>query len=192
MHTIQTTMPDPRLRPFVRCFAQLEISAQASSLAQTGLAQLEHTLPFYLRGQPTMDYWSGSRAALPRIHFVGAHTRSPGCAYFTGSVSAFGIFLKAFASWQLFRIPPAQFADQEFPGPRKCSDRGLLNSGSSSPSVKPFVTGSSYRLRLCCPLPSVPVRRRGRWRPNWRFARGIRVNEAFTSASQVLLAYDRP
>ena len=27
---------------------------------------------------------------------------------------AFGIFLKPFASWQLFRIPPAEFADQKF------------------------------------------------------------------------------
>jgi AraC-like DNA-binding protein len=114
MHTIQTAMPDSRLTPFVRCFAQREISAQASSLAQTSLAQLEHTLAFYLRGQPTMDYWSGNRAVLPRVHFVGTQTRSPGCAYFTGHVLAFGIFLKPFASWQLFRIPPAQFADQEF------------------------------------------------------------------------------
>jgi AraC-like DNA-binding protein len=114
MHTIQMAMPDSRLTSFVRCFAQREISAQASSLAQTGLAQLEHTLAFYLQGQPTMHYWSGTTAVLPRIHFVGAHTRSPGCAHFTGSVSAFGIFLKPFASWKLFRIPPAQFAGQEF------------------------------------------------------------------------------
>lgn len=114
MHTIQPATPDPRLEPFVRCFAQREISAQASSLAQTALAQLEHTLAFYLQDRPTMHYWSGRTAVLPRIHFVGAHMRSPGCAYFTGSVSAFGIFLKPFASWQLFRIPPAQFAGQEF------------------------------------------------------------------------------
>ncbi len=114
MHTIQMSMPDSRLRSFVRCFAQREISAQTSSLAQTALAQLEHTLSFYLQGRPTMHYWSETTAVLPPIHFVGAHTRSPGRAYFTGSVSAFGIFLKPFASWQLFRIPPAQFADQDF------------------------------------------------------------------------------
>lgn len=114
MHTIETARPDARLTPFVRCFAQREISMQASVIAQTGLAQLEHTLAFYLRDRPTMHYWSGSTAVLPRIHFVGAHMRSPGRAYFTGSVSAFGIFLKPFASWQLFRTPPAQFVGQEF------------------------------------------------------------------------------
>lgn len=114
MHTIQMAVPNSRLTAFVRCFAQREISAPVSSLAQTALAQLEHTLAFYLQGRATMHYWSGSTAVLPRIHFVGAHTRSPGCAYFSGSVLAFGIFLKPFASWQLFRIPPAQFAEQEF------------------------------------------------------------------------------
>lgn len=114
MHTIRSAKPDPRLRPFVRCFAQREICVQGSPLIQTALAQLEHTLSFCLRGQATMHYRSGSAAVIPRIHFVGAHTRSPGCAYFAGQVLAFGIFLKPFASWQLFRIPPAQFAEQEF------------------------------------------------------------------------------
>ncbi|SRR5579884_434469 len=114
MHTIQTATPDPRLAPFVLCFAQREISADASPLVQTGLAQLEHILAFYLQGRATMHSCSGTIAVLPRIHFVGAHTRSPGWAYFTGAVSAFGIFLKPFASWQLFRIPPAEFAGQDF------------------------------------------------------------------------------
>ena len=114
MHTIQTAMPDSRLISFVRCFAQREISEPASSVAQTCLAQLEHTLAFYLQGRATMHYWSGNTAVLPRIHLVGATSRSPGCAYCTGSVSAFGIFLKPFASWQLFRIPPAEFAEQHF------------------------------------------------------------------------------
>lgn len=39
-----------------------------------------------------------------------------GCFSFTGSVLSFGIFLRPFASWQLFRIPPAEFADQQFEG----------------------------------------------------------------------------
>jgi AraC-like DNA-binding protein len=114
MHTIWSVLPDPRLRPFVRCFAQREISVQASSLVQTVLAGLEPILGFHFSGQPTMDYWSGARAAIPRMHFLGTPTRSPGCLSFTGCVLGFGIFLKPFASWQLFRIPPVQLADQEF------------------------------------------------------------------------------
>jgi AraC-like DNA-binding protein len=114
MHTIQSARPEPRLRPFVRCFAQREMCVQTSSLVQASLAQLEHTLSFNLADPPVMHYLSGKRAFIPRIHLVGAQTRSPGCASFTGSVLAFGIFLQPFASWQLFRIPPAQFVDQEF------------------------------------------------------------------------------
>ncbi|HEX4769553.1 MAG TPA: helix-turn-helix domain-containing protein [Bryobacteraceae bacterium] len=114
MHTIRSAMPDPRLKPFVRCFAQREISAQTSSLVETALASLEHIVSFCFSGQPTVDHWSGTSAVVPRIHFFGTQTRSPGCFSFTGSVLAFGIFLKPFASWQLFRIPPAQFADRNF------------------------------------------------------------------------------
>jgi AraC-like DNA-binding protein len=114
MHTIRSAMPDPRLKPFVRCFAQREISVQASSFVETTMASLEHILSFSLSGQTTTHDRSGTSAIDPRIHFLGTQTRSLGCYSFTGSVLAFGIFFKPFASWQLFRIPPAQFADRKF------------------------------------------------------------------------------
>lgn len=63
-----------------------------------------------------MQYSSGKTALIPRIHVVGTQTRSLGCAYFTGSALAFGIFLNPFACWRLFRIPPIQLADQDFEG----------------------------------------------------------------------------
>jgi hypothetical protein len=114
MHTIRSAMPDLRLKPFVRCFAQREISVQTSSFVETALASLEPIVSFCLSGQTTTHHWSGTSAIDPHIPFLGTQTRSPGCFSFTGSVLAFGIFLKPFASWQLFRIPPAQFADQKF------------------------------------------------------------------------------
>jgi AraC-like DNA-binding protein len=114
MHTIRSAIPDDRLKPFVRCFAQREISVPTSPLAETALASLEHIVSFSLSGQTTTHHWSGRSAIDPRINIMGTQTRSPGCFSFTGSVLAFGIFLKPFASWQLFRIPPAQFADQKF------------------------------------------------------------------------------
>jgi AraC-like DNA-binding protein len=114
VHTIRSAEPDVRLRPFVRCFAQREIILQTSSLAETALASLEPILAFSLSGEPTLDYGSGPRAVVPRIHFFGTQTRSPGSFSFTGSVLGFGIFLKPFASWQLFRIPPAELSDQQF------------------------------------------------------------------------------
>jgi AraC-like DNA-binding protein len=114
MHTIRSAIPDPRLKPFVRCFAQREMSLQASSLAETALASLENILSFCLGCQSTTHHCSGSDAIDPVINFLGTQTRSPGWFSFTGTVLDFGIFLKPFASWQLFGIPPAEFADQKF------------------------------------------------------------------------------
>ena len=114
MHTIRSATPDPRLKPFVRCFAQREISVPTSSLAETALASLEHILSFRLSGETATHHWSGRSVIDPNVNILGTQTRSPGCFSFTGSVLAFGIFLRPFASWQLFRIPPAQFADQKF------------------------------------------------------------------------------
>jgi AraC-like DNA-binding protein len=48
------------------------------------------------------------------MHLFGTQTRPPGCFSFSGFFSTFAIIFKSLASWQLFRIPPAQFADQEF------------------------------------------------------------------------------
>ena len=116
MHTIQSAIPDARLRPFIRCFAQREISAQSSSVVESTMASLEHIASFRLGGQPTIDHCSGMSTVVPDIHFFGTQTRSLGYFSFTGSVLTFGIFLKPFASWELFRIPPAEFADQTFVG----------------------------------------------------------------------------
>ena len=114
MHTIRSAIPDPRLKPYVRCFAQREMSLQASSLNETALASLESILSFCLRGRSTTHHCFGSSAIAPNVNILGTQTRSPGCFSFTGSVLDFGIILKPFACWQMFRIPPAEFADRQF------------------------------------------------------------------------------
>jgi hypothetical protein len=114
MHTIRSATPDARLKPFVRCFAQREMSLQASSLTETALPSLESILSFCLRGRSTTHHCSGSIDIVPDVNILGTQTRSPGWFSFIGSVLDFGIFLKPFASWQLFRIPPAQLADHQF------------------------------------------------------------------------------
>lgn len=116
MHTIQSALPDARLRPFVRCLAQREISAQSSTIVESTMASLEHIASFRLGGQPMIDHCSGMSTVVPDIHFFGTQTHSLGHFSFPGNVLAFGVFLKPFASWELFRIPPAEFADQSFQG----------------------------------------------------------------------------
>ncbi|MBV8069937.1 MAG: AraC family transcriptional regulator [Acidobacteriaceae bacterium] len=105
--------PEARLTPFVRCFAQRDILAQSSQLVQTAIASLENVLAFHLSGRPILDGGS-TTGVVPAMHLFGTQTRPPGCFRFSGSFSTFAIFLKPFASWTLFRIPPAEFADQQF------------------------------------------------------------------------------
>ena len=114
MRTIRSAMPDPRLRRFVRCFAQREVSGRNSWVVQPGMATLEPILSFCFGDRPVMQYSTGKTALLHRIHFVGTQTRSPGCSRFT--CSAFGIFLSPFACWRLFRIPAIEFTDRDFEG----------------------------------------------------------------------------
>lgn len=116
MRTIRSALPHPRLRQFVRCFAQREISAGSSLVVQTGMASLEPILAFSFGDQEVMQYSSGKRAFVSRIHVTGTQTRPPGCSLLTGSTLAFGIFFSPFACWRMFRIPPIEFTDRDFDG----------------------------------------------------------------------------
>src|SRR5690242_18610718 len=71
MHSIRSAMPDARLKPFVRCFAQREISGQTSALVETALATLEHVVSFCFSGQSTTHHWSGTSTIEPRINVMG-------------------------------------------------------------------------------------------------------------------------
>ncbi len=114
MHIIRSAMPDPRLKPFVRCFAQREIWGRLRRLLKPPWPRSNTFCLFALA--VNHQHITGPAAAPlePRVNVMGTQTRSPGCFSFAGSVVAFGIFFKPFASWQLFRIPPAEFANQKF------------------------------------------------------------------------------
>jgi AraC-like DNA-binding protein len=114
MHTIRTAIPEPSLRPFVRCFAQREMPSLASPFRETALASRENILDFCLAAQSTTHHRSGHSTIDPRINILGTQTRSLGWFSFKGSVLDFGIFLKPFAPWQLFGILPAELANQKF------------------------------------------------------------------------------
>ena len=114
MRTIRSAAPDPRLRQYVRCYAQREVSGRNSWVVQTGMASLEPILGFSFGDQPVMQYSSGKTELVPRIHLFGTQTRSPGCSLFTGL--GFAIFLSPFAFWRLFRIPSIEVTDRNFEG----------------------------------------------------------------------------
>lgn len=114
MHSPRTAVPDPRLAPFVRCYAQREMLLGDTVFIQQSIASLEHILAFDFGDRPVMDYLDGRRAFIPRVHLVGTQVCSTCSASFTGHVLGFGIFLKPMAVWQLFGIPPARLANCDF------------------------------------------------------------------------------
>jgi AraC-like DNA-binding protein len=109
-------MPRPELREFVRVFAQRDVACTGEGFKQFDIASLEHILSFDFGDLSRLDYTNGRSKLVPRIHVVGSQTSASGCAHFSGRHNGFGIFLKPLASWQLFRIPPAVFANENGDG----------------------------------------------------------------------------
>jgi AraC-like DNA-binding protein len=116
VRTIQIAIPRRELREFVRVFAQRTIACTGEGFSQPDTASLEHILAFEFGDAARIDYTNGQSKLVPRMHVVGSQISATGCAYFTGQHDGFGIFLKPLASWQLFRIPPAAFANDNGDG----------------------------------------------------------------------------
>jgi hypothetical protein len=123
VHKIQTARPRRELKQFVRIFAQRDVACSGEGFRQYDIASLEHILSFDFGDLSTLHYTNGLSKQVPRIHVVGSQTAASGHAHFTGRHNGFGIFLKPLASWQLFRIPPAVFANENGDG------RDLLGNG---------------------------------------------------------------
>jgi hypothetical protein len=123
VHKIQTALPRRELKQFVRVFAQRDVACSGEGFRQYDIASLEHILSFDFEDLSTLHYTNGQSKLVPRIHVVGSQTGASSYAHFTGRHNGFGIFLKPLASWQLFRIPPAVFANQNGDG------RDLLGNG---------------------------------------------------------------
>jgi hypothetical protein len=111
VHRIQTALPRRELRDFVRVFAQRDISCVGDGFKQSDIASLEQILAFDFGDLETIHYANGESKLVPRIHVVGSQTAGSCYAHFKCRHNAFGIFLKPLALWQLFRIPPAVFAN---------------------------------------------------------------------------------
>jgi hypothetical protein len=116
VRTIQTAMPRAELKDFVRLFALREMTCTDGGYTQPNMASLEHILAFEFGDSLTIECGPGKSKVAPKIHGCGSQTSPYGCDYFTGRHFAFGIFLRPLASWQLFRIPLATVANENFDG----------------------------------------------------------------------------
>jgi AraC-like DNA-binding protein len=110
MH-LQAATPDHRLAPFVRCFAHRETIPGSCLISQAVIGSLEHILSFDLCDRTVMTYPTGHASFHARTYLMGSQTRYAGHVCLSGHVVSFGIFLRPFALWQLFGIPPAELAD---------------------------------------------------------------------------------
>ncbi|MBB5060492.1 AraC-like DNA-binding protein [Granulicella aggregans] len=81
------------------------------------MASLESILSFNFRDLETLKYADGSSRTVAPFHILGTQTLpGVGCASFSGSILAFGIFLRPLALWQLFHIPSRVHANIDVAG----------------------------------------------------------------------------
>jgi AraC-like DNA-binding protein len=111
MRTIQTATPRPELREFVRVFAQREITCEGGGFAQANAAVLEQVIDFELGDRTLLDFPDGRSELSFKSNAWGSLTYPFGGAHFNGHIFGFAIFLKPFASWQLFQTPPSTLAN---------------------------------------------------------------------------------
>jgi len=113
-HISQTALPRPELRRFIQAYGQRNISVPNATISHPLLPCLGPVLSFDLADLSKLHFDDVSSKTARRIQLFGPHASTKIEARFQGTFLEFGIFLKPFASWQLFRIPPANFTEAEF------------------------------------------------------------------------------
>ena len=113
-HISQTAVPRPELRQFIQAYGQRNISVPNTTISHPLLPCLGPVLSFDLADLSKLHFEDGSSKTARRIQLFGSHSSMKIEARFRGTFLEFGIFLKPFACWQLFRIPPANFTEAEF------------------------------------------------------------------------------
>ena len=116
MHILQSSPVHPRLRRFVRAYAQREITRSDLDLVQPVPASLEHILEFEFREPPEIEYNDGTKESAYRIAVIGPHTEPVNILHLNGNIQSFAIFLQPLGLWQLFRVPVNELPDRAYKG----------------------------------------------------------------------------
>ena len=86
MRTIQTAVPRPELREFVRVYAQREITCEAGGFAQANSAVLEQVIAFELGDRTLLDFPDGRSELSSKSNVWGSLTYPSGGARFNGGI----------------------------------------------------------------------------------------------------------
>ena len=116
MQRIRSSPPHPRLREFVRAYAQREVFPGDDASPQLIPASLEQILQFDFAEPLLLKLNGGGDVHSDRVNVVGPHTFAPGCIHFPGRVQTFGIFFQPLGLWQVLGIPACELTDRFYEG----------------------------------------------------------------------------
>jgi len=142
MHRCLSALPRPELRPYVRAFAQREISSSAPDIMEPVFAGLESTLELDFKNSPLVEYVSGVTGLCWPVSVVGPHTHRRAWIRLRGPVESFGVFFRPLALWQLFHVPTALLVNRAY-----TADAILGNE--IMPLWQRMAECTSFRQRVC-------------------------------------------
>ncbi len=116
MRSLQTARPRRELAGFVRAFVQREIRCNDGQFSQPNIATLEQVLAFDFSDQLILEHPNGQDTLCPRINLWGSLPYPGVASHFHSHTVGFAIFLRPWASWRLFRIPPSVIAGRVIDG----------------------------------------------------------------------------
>jgi AraC-like DNA-binding protein len=116
MHRIQSALPCRELRPYVRAYAQREISGAAIDIVQPMPASLENIIELDFGNPPVVERLNRRAEEATRTSIVGPGTYRRHWIRLRSPVDSFGIFFQPLGVRQLFGIPGRLLVDQEYAG----------------------------------------------------------------------------
>jgi hypothetical protein len=107
MHMLKVRRPRPELRPYVRTFAQRNISSTSPVVVEPTTAQLEQHLTFDFGTPVEVWYPDGRNQVVDATSAAGAQTRFACHMHLRAGVESFGVFFVPTDCRTRRRPPPA-------------------------------------------------------------------------------------
>lgn len=114
MQTIQSGLPCRELQPYIRAYAQREITGFSVDIVQPMPASLEGIIELDFGNPPIVESWNGGVKHATRASVVGPGTFRRHWIRLRSPVDSFGIFFQPMGIGQLFGIPGRLMVNQEY------------------------------------------------------------------------------
>jgi len=114
MLQVQSVQPDPKLRRYVRAYAQRITSIHGPPISENVPARLEPTLEFELGDLFEVTFLDGTRLTTPLCSIVGPQSRLRASVLLNGNVESFAIFFQPAGFTQLFGVPLRDLIDNAY------------------------------------------------------------------------------